>query len=368
MLTNKLFFTLLLNCCLVFLWTEIAQSQPRTSVKTIVIRAENPEGSKSHLTLPYAFPSETMGFVAGVGSGIKGYGQEQLLVGGTVFGSFDEAAGLFLGLWDYQPSFAKRFFLSAQGMIGHYPEQHAYAAPLYQLGHIPPGSNDSDSEDFIRESGYDNWSDFQIEFVLPLGDAWNASKQQIRLKNGLLDSAPLGNGNWNPARSGVTTILLRQFNRYRSFETPDGDLDATAHPVELAIGYNNTDLPMNPSKGSSQYLGVTHDFGWWESPYEWTFIEFEASKYFSLGGSDLARQRIIALNFWSGDTPSWEEDISADGTVMPNHQPPFYEGATLGGFYRMRAYPQNRFHDRSVVYSTTEYRYTLDWNPLGNIS
>jgi outer membrane translocation and assembly module TamA len=40
----------------------------------------------------------------------------------------------------------------------------------------------------------------------------------------------------------------------------------------------------------------------------------------------------------------------------------------LGGFYRMRGYPVDRFNDRSVLYTAAEYRYTLDWNPLGNIS
>ena len=34
----------------------------------------------------------------------------------------------------------------------------------------------------------------------------------------------------------------------------------------------------------------------------------------------------------------------------------------------MRGYPQNRFHDRSVIYAAAEYRYTLDWNPLADIS
>lgn len=77
---------------------------------------------------------------------------------------------------------------------------------------------------------------------------------------------------------------------------------------------------------------------------------------------------MLALNFWTGDTPSWEETTSSDGTVTITHNPPFYEGATLGGFYRMKGYPQDRFNDRSVIYTAAEYRYTLDWNPLGTIS
>ena len=127
---------------------------------------------------------------------------------------------------------------------------------------------------------------------------------RYKLKGGMLQSAPVGGKVWNPVKSGVTNLLLRQFNRYRSFETGKGDIDATTHPVEFAISYNYTDFPPNPSYDSSQYLGVTHDFGWFESPDSWTFVEFEASKHFSLGESNWAKQRIVALNFWTGDSPS----------------------------------------------------------------
>ncbi len=97
-------------------------------------------------------------------------------------------------------------------------------------------------------------------------------------------------------------------------------------------------------------------------------MEFEASKYFSFESSSWARQRIVALNVWTEDTPSWNEKNNADGSVSVTERPPFYERATLGGFYKMRAYPMHRFNDRSVLYTSAEYRYTLVWNPLGNIS
>jgi len=345
-----------------------AFARPRTSVKNTTVREENPKGSKNALVLPYAFSTDSMGFTIGVGGLLKGYGQEQLLLGATAFGSFDDAVGVFLGMWDYSPSWAQRFFLGAQGMAGHYPNQRAYAAPFYKPGTDRPGSNDSDKDDYDEESGYDNWTDFKLEYVLPLGSARKDGLFHYKLKGGMLQSAPVGGRVWNPVKSGVTNLLLRQFNRYRSFETGKGDIDATTHPVEFAISYNNTDFPPNPSYGSSQYLGVTHDFGWFESPDSWTFVEFEASKYFSLGESNWAKQRIVALNFWTGDTPSWEENTNADGNIEVSHRPPFYEGATLGGFYRMRGYPIDRFNDRSVIYAAAEYRYTLNWNPIGNVS
>jgi hypothetical protein len=363
------FFTksLFLAIAGIFLATA-ALALPPITVKNTIVREENPKGSKSILVLPYAFSTDSMGVTIGAGGLLRGYGQEQLLLGATAFGSFEDAKGLFLGMWDYRPSWAQRFFLTAQGMVGHYPKQRAYAAPYYQAGTDPPGSNDSSKGDYAEESGYDNWTDFRLDYVLPLGSARKDGLYHYKLKGGMLQSDPVGGRVWNPLKSGATSLLLRQYNRYRSFETDQGDIDATTHPVEFGIYYNNTDFPPNPSCGSYQFLGVTHDFGWFESPDSWTFVEFEASKYFSLGESNWAKQRVVALNFWTGDSPSWEESTNADGNIEVSHRPPFYEGANLGGFYRMRGYPIDRFNDRSVIYTAAEYRYTLRWNPIGNVS
>ncbi len=346
-----------------------AHAKPNTSVKSELTRVENPkQGVQSSLILPYGFSTESMGLTLGVGGGTKGYGQDQMLLGATAFGSAEGAAALFLGMWDYRPSFANRFFFSAQGMVGHYPTQRAYTSIGFKEGYTRAGSNESDKDQYGEDSGYDNWSDFRIEYVLPMGSTRTDALQHYKIKGGMLQSTPVGGENWNPLDRGVTTLLLRQFNRYRSFELDNGDVAATQHPVQFALSYNNTDYPNNPSTGSSQYIGVTHDFGWLESPDDWTFAEFETSKYFSLGESDWAKQRIIALNMWTGDATSWEEHTDENGITTVANRPPFYEGATLGGFYRMRGYPVDRFNDRSVLYTAAEYRYTLDWNPLGNIS
>jgi hypothetical protein len=340
-----------------------------TTVKSSLTRMEQADhNSKTSLILPYVFATESMGVTLGLGGGTRGYGQEQLLLGATAFGSFEGAVGLGIGMWDYRPPFTERFFFTAFGMAGHYPQQRAYSARSFRPGMIRPGSNDSDKDQYAEDSGYDNWTDFRLEYVLPLGSARQDPVQHYRIRDGLLISKPVGGDTWNPLESGVTTLLLRQYNDYRSFEFPDGRVDVTEHPVQIGISYNNTDFPTNPSSGSSQYLALTHDFGWLESPDDWTFVEFGASKYFSLGSSTWARQRIIALNFWTADTPSWEEVTLPNGDIGIRHNAAFYDGATLGGFYRMRGYPLDRFSDRSVIYTTAEYRYTLDWNPLDEVS
>ena len=366
----KIFSFILLSLFVVgLLLTTSLQARPNATVKFSTTREENPKGSKNALVLPYVFSSESMGFTLGVGGGTKGYGQEQLLVGGTVLASVDGAVAGVLGMWDYKMPWVNRLFVSAIGSIGHYPNQRAYAFPFYPPGSIRPGSNDSDADQYVETEGTDNWADFRFEYVLPLGSAKSSSMMDYQLKGGMLQSEPTGGSMWNPLESGVTILLLKQYNRYQSYEPEGlGKVDGTIHPLQFGIYYNNTDFPTNPSTGSSQYLAYTHDFGWLDSEETWSFIEFEASKYFSLGASDWARQRVVALNFWTGDSPSWEEQLDKNGNIEIIDRPPYFDGANLGGFYRMRGYENHRFNDRSVVYATAEYRYTLDWNPFEGVS
>jgi hypothetical protein len=276
-------------------------AKSKATVKFSTTREENPKGSKNALVIPYVFSSESMGYTGGVGGGLKGYGQDQLLVAGTVFGSGEGAEGAVLGMWDYKMPWVNRLFVSALGSIGHYPNQRAYAFPFYPPGSIRPGSNDSDADQYVETPGKDNWFDFKLEYVLPIGSARSSGMMDYTLKGGILQSDPSGGSVWNPLESGVTVLLLKQYNRYQSYEPEGlGEVDGTIHPLTFGVYYDNTDFPSNPSSGSSQYLAYTQDFAWLESEETWSFVEFEASKYFSLGASDWARQRVIALNFWTG--------------------------------------------------------------------
>ena len=151
------------------LLTPSLHAKSNATVKSSVTRAENPKGSKNALVVPYAFSTESMGFTAGIGGGTKGYGQEQLLLAGTVLGSVEGAAVGVLGMWDYKMPWVNRLFVSAIGSIGYYPNQRAYAFPVYPTGGIMPGSNDSDPDAYVETPGDDNWFDFKLEYVLPLG-------------------------------------------------------------------------------------------------------------------------------------------------------------------------------------------------------
>lgn len=351
--------------CLVI--TRDTQARPNATMKYAITRAENPKMSKETLIVPYGFPSESMGTTFGVGGVAKGYLQDQLLIAGTVFGSFDSASAGILGVWDYQLPYTKRFYASAIGSMGYYPRQRAYAEKPGGFTGTRAGSNDSDKDDYIEDSGRDNWWEVKLEYVLPMGSMKHEGKADYKLKRGLLVSGASGGDTWNPLTSGATVIVLRQFNRYQTYETDNGLIDGAIHAFEIGLLYNNTDFAPNPSRGSSQYFSINHDFGWLESDEEWTFLSFEASKYFDIGPNSLARQQVVALNFWTGNSPSWKEN-TVDGITTIDDHPPFAEGAKLGGFYRLRAYPNNRFNGKSVIYSTAEFRFTPDWNPIGEAS
>ena len=354
----------------VMVYSTAVEARPDATTKFSVIRKENPNNVKETLILPYAFPSETMGTTLGVGGLAKGYHQDQLLFGGTVFGSFDDAYGIIGGMWDYRLPWTERFFFTAYGAYSHFPRQRAYTeVPRRSSDSRPPpaGSNNSNENDFIEDEGDDNWLELKLEYVLPIGSMKDSGMAEYHLEKGLLTSGATGGQSWNPLESGVSVLLLGQTSRYQNYETDTVTYSGDEFPFQIGFLYNNTDFPTNPSMGSSQYVAYKKDFSDGNNG-PWDFLEFEASKYFNLNTSRFSRQEVLALNFWTGYSPSYKNVTLPSGESIVQNQPPFLDGAVLGGFYRMRGFNNNRFNDQSVIYTTAEYRYTLKWNPVANIS
>jgi len=365
-----------LKLCLAILWgsclAATAFAKPTAGVKSVIDRAETPDRVSETLVLPYAFSTDTMGFNLGLAGMRRGFYQEQMTVGGTGFGG-EVSHGIMLGLWNFKVPGSQRLFFSTYGFVGYYPDQQAYTSfpGQYTPAGTPlPGSNDSSEDVFLEANGSSNWWDMKLEYSLPIGATRDRGMVDYKLAGGLLVSEPSGGDEWNPLTSGSSVLVARQFNRYQSFEfleSEGGELDGTIHALEFGLLYDNTDFSVNPSKGSRQYFSVSHDFAWLDSDHEWTFIELDMSKYFSFGESDYASQRILALDFWTGYSPSWDLEYKEDGGRMVTDNAPYNEGATLGGFYRMRGYDQNRFHDKAAIYGSAEYRYTLKYNPIENV-
>ena len=344
------------------------QAKPSAGVKFNVERAENSKDRET-LVLPYVFSTDDLGTVFGVGAMATGLLQKQMTLGGTVFGG-GETKGLSLGLWDYSLFDSQRFFISALGMAGKYPLLRAYsplAEEITLAGESRAGANDSSVDDYIQSSGVYNWWEVKLEYVLPIGNAEKKGMATYNLQGGLLtENNEIKD--WNPLKTGTSILVARQFNRYQLYHDDRGDLEGAVHALELGILYDNTDFPVNPSQGSSQYLSLTYNPKWLKSNDNWTLIEFEASKYFSFGANDFAKQNILALNAWASYSPSWNVTYDEQGNSLVDDNAPFLEGATLGGMNRLRGFRQNRFHDKAAIYATAEYRMTLDYNPIADIS
>lgn len=318
--------------------------------------------------LPYIFSTDSLGTAIGVGGFRSGNIQPQASIFGTGFVTSNDSA-LFSGSLNNFRFGQSRFFWDAFVLADHFTDQRFYEDLDKDPSRPRAGSNDSDENDFVSGTSNELTLNYTLKYPLPIGSARDDPISVYHLKKGLLDRGPQGGLEWNPMTSGRTTVASRLFYTYRDLSQFDAidedDLDARTNGLDFWIEYDNTDFPRNPSFGSRQQLMVSRDFGLFDSSNSWTNVQLDMSKYFNLGESDWFNQRVLALNFWTSNTPTWETD-KANPQVVSNRPPPGY-GSELGGFDRMRAYPSGRFRDKSAVYYAAELRLIPSYQPLRNM-
>lgn len=340
-----------------------------TRMKSSVNRMETPDKIQENLVLPYFFSTDTMGVNLGVGGMVKGFHQEQMTIGATGFKG-DVSEGLWAGVFNYRILDSERWYFSANGMLAYFPDQRAYASgvntPIFEKP--IPGSNESSNQQFLQADGASNWFDAKLEYALPFGATKNKGIANYTLKNGFRVSKATGGYEWNPLTSGALVATTRYFSRFQSFESEQQVVEGDMSAFEFGLLYDNTDFAINPSFGSRQYVAYTTSSPWGDDTYDWDLWQFSASKFFSFGESNSAYQRILALNFWSAYSPSWQLTENPDGSSIVSQAAPYNEGATLGGFKRMKGFEFNRFHDKAAIYTSAEYRYTLKYNPVADVN
>jgi len=361
---SRILFTIIL----ITLIPAKSQANSSARVKLNVDRVENSK-QRETLILPYAYSSDDLGTMIGIGTMATGLYQKQMSAGATAF--MGDSKGLGFGIWDYKLFGTKRLFISSVGMVADFPLLRAYSPLPNELtppGEPRAGSNNSSFDDFIAAKGSNNWWDVKFEYVLPWGNAVDSAMSTYKLEGGLVQTNAEDVPTWNPFKNGTSVLVARQFNRYQLYQNDTDELDGAVHALELGYLYDNTDFPTNPSHGSSQYISFTYNPQWLESNNNWTFLEFEASKYFSFGANNFAKQNVLALNFWTGYSPSWKLTYDEKGYSQVIDNAPFLEGASLGGIYRMRGFRQSRFHDKAAIYASAEYRMTLNYNPIADVN
>ena len=342
-------------------------SAPRLSVGQDVYVGPDGQFEEKVLSVPYAFYNEAFGFAAGFVYGKVGYPQKQSALLGTVMvGSKGSIMGFLIGR-DLRLPWSDRLFLDPMAQIGYFNDAESYSDGNPNYPDERAGANDSDEDNFIEGDGWDNFFRLRFKYLLPVGHGKDTIINTYVVDRGLLKSGATGGTSWNPLISGRTYFEFLPFYRWQEIKGDDDDVDIKTNGLEFSLFRDNRDFVPNPSQGSALRVDVTRDFHLFNSSDSWTVVQTEFDKYFSLGSSNTFRQRVIAFDFWTAYSPTWDvEGVTDDGQESISNRPPSYAGATLGGIWRMRAFPSQRFSDKAGIYYALEYRMIPKWNPFNN--
>lgn len=310
-------------------------------------------GEPEPYVFPYAFASESMGFVVGVAGGISGLPQEQNSLVTTLLVSNEGAAAVYGFFNNYQFSNNSHLFVDISVGLGEFPQQRAYLDTSPSTGIPPAGSNDSSADNFFEAEGFSNWIEIDFKYLFDIGSGQLNPINIYTLSEGLLVGGANGGEIFNPFKSGRTYLQTTLFHHDRDYDV-DSEFPLSTTGIGLSVKYDNTDFPVNPSLGSIIKAGIKYDPGFSDNE-QWNVAEFEYSTYFKLPHGPFTEQQVIAINAWTAHTLS---DAPA----------PHYYGVTLGGLYRLRAYPIERFHDNSAIYYSAEFRTIPKSDLLRNIT
>lgn len=293
---------------------------------------------KDSAFLPFYFSTETLGNTFGIAGVAKGVGQPQAALFGTALYSDKDSYVGFVSAFNYA--------LSDSLLFSTQMYQAQFNDNPYYLGQ--QGSNDSQTGQKTITNGFEQNYQVEFKYLLPWGNVKS---------DGLIGTfQPIRDVSFSsPIDSGVSSVSLTPFYSSRELDIFNKTEKATG--FDLTLDWDNRDSVRNPTKGSHTSLEVTLGADGWQSEDIWTKWEFKNSQYYSLGPlGELFDQQVLAFNFYTADTPSWN-------SVTPPEQ----DRVRLGGLYRLRGYTSGRYHGRSAVHYSAEYRVIPDWQPLDDI-
>ncbi len=332
--------------------------RPATAQSNYVDR-QGPSGGQV-LSLPYGFYNESFGAAAGYVYGAVATPQPQsAIIATAMVGTKGSAMVALLGKDIRVPGF-DRLFVDPVFSFGYFGENDIYTDGNPRFPDERSGSNDSSENDFINGDGWDNFARLRFQYLLPIGDGRDEIVRTVEIDRGLLrdDAAP--NLALTPWRSGRSYLQFRPF--YRSQEIDGDDIfgELGTNGIDVSFYWDNRDFIPSPERGQSLLLEFSRDFGWFNSSNSWTALQGEYDQYFSFGANSRFRQRVLAFDIWTAYSPTWRETSSGD---IENGPPP-YAGATLGGLWRLRGFPSERFSDKAAIYYAAELRLIPEWNPF----
>jgi hypothetical protein len=331
--------------------------------QSLTVEAEDPpEFDPQTNWLPYAFFSESFGVGFGVGGALNHVPEPESSLLGAVTVGTTGSYNVALGASQLRIPGLDRLFLYPMAVFARYKDQDLYVGtqnPGFEGERA--GAHNSDPDNFLEADQWDNWAKLEMRYLLPFGDGKGEPLiNTYVVDNGILKHGATGGTSWNPLHSGRTYLLLTPGWRKQTLDNDNLTLPVETVNIKAGLLWDNRDYPFNPSRGSQLELTYQKDFTDEDDLGGWEAWFFQAEKVFNIGSNDRAGQRVFTLNAWTSYVPTWETD--ADGNIL--RRPPQNEGATLGGFYRMRGFESSRFQDKAAIAYTAEYRVIPDWQPL----
>jgi hypothetical protein len=322
-----------------------------------------PDGkfSPQTLKLPYAFYNENFGFAGGFVYGKVGSLQKQTTILTTAMVGTKGGMGFLVGK-DIQMPLIERLFFDPIVSVGYFSDSKSFVGGNPKFAGERAGSNDSDEDNYVEGDGWDNFFRLKFKYLLPIGDGRDEIITTIKMKDGLPISEPKGGTSLNPFKSGRSYLEMRPFYRSQQIDGDDIDEKTKTNGLDLSLFWDNRDFDANPSKGFGFRGKVSRDFGLFGSSDSWTNLQGELDVYFPFKMGNWLRRGVLALNHWTSYSPTWNKQ--SDGEIT--NRPPAYTGSTLGGLWRMRGFPSQRFNDRAATYYAAELRLIPEWNPFNN--
>ena len=337
------------------------------ATSNVVLQGKEDVEKKPHSKIiPFPFYNDSTDLAFSVAFVAAGYYQPQLAIVGNAFTSTNGSLSGFFLAKDLQ--LHNRLFLDTKLMASDFGEIESYQDGNPDFPDERAGSNDSSKKNFINTEGTDKFFRLNFRYVLPTGDGAKGPihKFVVDRRGLLVPGHESGGSEWNPLTSGRLIAESEFFYRKQSLDDVTGQFDPETLGATLALEYDNTDFHTNPANGSRQRITISHDWGGLDDTAPWTSLDFEASKYFDFGETENTLQRVLALNMWWVDSPTWDSSSTIDGSEV-FHRPPLFAGASLGGIDRLKGYSTDRFNDRSAVFYAAEYRHMQKNNPFQSI-
>ena len=155
-------------------------------------------GEDRVISLPYGFWTESFGAAAAYVYAVNGYPQPQAGLLGTVMaGTTGSGMGLLMGQ-NIRLFGSERLFFDPILSVGYFSDADAYVDGNPDFPDERAGSNDSDADDFITGSGWDNYFRLRFKYLLPIGSGRDQVLPAYQLSEGLLTDGASGATAWNP--------------------------------------------------------------------------------------------------------------------------------------------------------------------------